>query len=101
MSVDIRDTALYQEAEDFYTAVRRPGTGQISDAAEVQPCADRQHAVFVRTDALAAVVSPAPGEGEWYRGIDDGPSYDNPSCFSIATSPNARSRLASQPDRFS
>jgi dipeptidyl aminopeptidase/acylaminoacyl peptidase len=35
MNKDIRDTSLYREAEALYTAVRRPGTGLISDAAEV------------------------------------------------------------------
>src|ERR1700687_5681200 len=35
MQKDIRDTVLYQEAEALFSAFRRPGTGLISDAAEV------------------------------------------------------------------
>jgi len=35
MQRDIRDTALYQEAEALHRTLRRPATGRISDAAEV------------------------------------------------------------------
>ncbi len=49
MHRDIRNTPLYQEAEAFYRSVRQPGTGQISDATEIQvsPCA--RYAVFAGT----------------------------------------------------
>ena len=43
---DIRNTDSYQEAQSFYTAIFRPGTGQISDAAEVHVSADGKEAVF-------------------------------------------------------
>lgn len=42
----MRDTALYREAEAFYESVRRPGTGQISDAADVSVSPDGEQAVF-------------------------------------------------------
>ena len=46
---DIRDTPLYQEAEAFYRAVRQPGTGQISDATEIQVSPCGRYAVFSGT----------------------------------------------------
>jgi len=46
MQKDIRDTTLYREAETLYKTLRQPGTGQISDAAEVNASPDGQHAVF-------------------------------------------------------
>jgi dipeptidyl aminopeptidase/acylaminoacyl peptidase len=49
MQRDVRQTALYREAEALYQALRRPGTGQISDAAEVQVSPDGKHAVFAGT----------------------------------------------------
>jgi dipeptidyl aminopeptidase/acylaminoacyl peptidase len=45
--VDLRETSLYREAESLYRAGRQPGTGQISDAAEVS--ATSTHAVFAGT----------------------------------------------------
>jgi len=49
MQKDIRDTALYREVEALYKTVRQPGTGQISDAAEVHVSPDGQHAMFAGT----------------------------------------------------
>jgi dipeptidyl aminopeptidase/acylaminoacyl peptidase len=46
---DIRETALYREATALYTALRQPGTGQISDAADLHVCADGKFAVFTGT----------------------------------------------------
>ena len=46
MQRDIRNTSVYQEAEAFYMAMRRPGTGGISDASDVHVSPDRRHAVF-------------------------------------------------------
>lgn len=43
---DIRNTASYEEAHAFYAAIRQPGTGQISDAAEVHASADGREVVF-------------------------------------------------------
>ena len=53
---DARETALYREAEALYTALRQPGTGQISDAAEVHVSPDERYVVFAGTllDALEA-----------------------------------------------
>ena len=49
MQRDIRTTALYRETHELYTRLRRPGTGQISEAAEVDVTADGGHAVFSGT----------------------------------------------------
>lgn len=46
---DIRGTPLYAKAEALCEAIRRPGTGQISDAAEVDVSADARRAVFSGT----------------------------------------------------
>lgn len=55
MEKDIRDTALYREAETLYRAVRRPGAGLISDASEIST--NGVHAVFSGTliDSLSGV----------------------------------------------
>lgn len=49
MQKDIRETSLYREAEALYKALRQPGTGQISDAAEVDVSPDGRTAVFAGT----------------------------------------------------
>ena len=49
MQKDIRETALYREAEALYKTLRQPGTGQISDVAEVHVSPDGQQAVFAGT----------------------------------------------------
>lgn len=49
MQKDIRETALYREAEALYKTLRQPGTGQISDATELHVSPDGQHAVFAGT----------------------------------------------------
>lgn len=49
MQRDLRETALYQEAEAVYKSLRQPGTGQISDAAEVHVSPEGQQAVFAGT----------------------------------------------------
>jgi dipeptidyl aminopeptidase/acylaminoacyl peptidase len=43
---DIRDTDLYRDAEALYRSLRQPGTGLISDAAEVNVSEDGERAVF-------------------------------------------------------
>jgi dipeptidyl aminopeptidase/acylaminoacyl peptidase len=54
MQRDIRHTAAYIEAEAFYREVRKPGSGQISDGAEVHVSPDGRHAVLagVQMDRL-------------------------------------------------
>jgi dipeptidyl aminopeptidase/acylaminoacyl peptidase len=49
MKKDIRDTRLYQEAAALFDSLRQPGTGQISDAAEVHVSPDGKRAVFAGT----------------------------------------------------
>jgi dipeptidyl aminopeptidase/acylaminoacyl peptidase len=54
MQRDIRGSELYTAASAFYECVRRAGTGQISEAAEVHASPDGSQAVFAGTltDAL-------------------------------------------------
>jgi len=56
MQGDIRSTALYREAEGLYRASRQPGSGLISDAAEVSAHGSR--AVF--TGTLVETLSGTP-----------------------------------------
>ena len=58
MQNDIRDSDLYREAEAVYLALRRPGTGQISDAAEIHASPGGRHAVF--TGTLVDMLQGAP-----------------------------------------
>jgi len=58
MSKDLRNSDLYREAEALHTALRQPGTGQISDAAEVHVTADGAMAVF--TGALVDTLHGSP-----------------------------------------
>jgi dipeptidyl aminopeptidase/acylaminoacyl peptidase len=46
---DIRESPLYKEAETLCSKLRQPGTGQISDAAEVHAAIDGKSAVFAGT----------------------------------------------------
>src|SRR6266853_3661545 len=46
MQRDIRETDLYREAEAIHNTVRQPGTGQLSDAAEIHVSPNGEHAVF-------------------------------------------------------
>lgn len=48
MQRDIRNTVLYREAEKVWKDTRQPGTGQISDAVEIN-VADEKRAVFAGT----------------------------------------------------
>lgn len=49
MERDIRRTALYLEVENLLKQVRQPGTGRISDAAELHASPDGRSAVFCAT----------------------------------------------------
>jgi dipeptidyl aminopeptidase/acylaminoacyl peptidase len=49
MQTDVRDTDLYEEAKAFHTAVRQPGTGQISEGADIHASPDGRSAVFAGT----------------------------------------------------
>jgi dipeptidyl aminopeptidase/acylaminoacyl peptidase len=46
---DIRGTALYREAEALFKVLRQPGTGQISDAAELHAAPDGKRGLFAGT----------------------------------------------------
>ena len=49
MKQDLRETVVYQEAEELYREIRQPGSGQISDAAEVHASSDGSEVVFTGT----------------------------------------------------
>src|SRR5689334_6527360 len=49
MQKDIRESALYQEAEELFNNLRRPGTGQISDAVEVSASPNGRCIVYAAT----------------------------------------------------
>jgi dipeptidyl aminopeptidase/acylaminoacyl peptidase len=49
MQTDIRETALYREAEAMFNALRRPGAGQVTDATEINAAPDGQRAIFSGT----------------------------------------------------
>lgn len=57
MEKDIRATDLYHEIEAIFNTLRQPGTGQISDAADVHVSPDGRHVVFAGTlmDTLEGV----------------------------------------------
>src|SRR4029077_16278862 len=46
---DIRESSLYREAETLYRRLRQPGTGQVSDAADVHASPDGRRAAFAGT----------------------------------------------------
>src|SRR5579862_4876137 len=60
MQRDIRESALYREAEQFYESVRRPGTGQLSDAADLHVSPDGRRAVFAG-NFFEKLAGPPPG----------------------------------------
>lgn len=49
MNRDIRDSALYREAEELCRVLRRPGTGSITDAAEICSAPDGRRVAFSGT----------------------------------------------------
>jgi dipeptidyl aminopeptidase/acylaminoacyl peptidase len=49
MHRDLRATDLYKEIEALCTAIRQPGTGQLSDAVEINAAPDGRQAVFAGT----------------------------------------------------
>lgn len=49
MKSDLRQTALYREAEALCSELRKPGTGQICDAVEVHVSPSCEHVVFAGT----------------------------------------------------
>jgi dipeptidyl aminopeptidase/acylaminoacyl peptidase len=54
MQTDLRSADLYRELEALGTSIGQPGTGQLSDAADINASPDGRHAVFAGTmlDAL-------------------------------------------------
>jgi dipeptidyl aminopeptidase/acylaminoacyl peptidase len=59
MGRDLRETDTYRQAEALCRAVRSPGTGQISEAAEIHAAPDGRRAVFSGT--LFDKLEGAPG----------------------------------------
>ena len=56
MQKEIQETALYREAEALHRAIRRPGSGMISDASEIST--NGTHAIFSGT--LVATLNGSP-----------------------------------------
>jgi dipeptidyl aminopeptidase/acylaminoacyl peptidase len=56
---DLRETTLYRDAEALWKTLRQPGTGQISDAAEIHVSPDGKQAVFAGTIVDALEGTPA------------------------------------------
>lgn len=56
---DLRSTALYRQVEQFYATLHAPGTGQVTDAADLAVSPDGRRASFTGTvfDSLAAAPS--------------------------------------------
>src|ERR1700733_13929661 len=88
MQKDMRQTLLYREAEALCEALRQPGTGQISDAAEVHASPDGRYAVFAGTliDKLEGSPSTRIGLRDLVtgdtRGLTFGPNVDRLPKFS-------------------
>lgn len=49
LQTDIRSLALYRETEALYEVLQQPGTGQISDAADIHASPEGESAVFAGT----------------------------------------------------
>ena len=55
---DIRSTPLYREALELHTQARRPGSGEISDASDLQAAPDGQSVLFAGSIVAALAGSP-------------------------------------------
>ena len=79
---DIRELAQYQEAEELYKSLWQPGTGQISDACEINVSPDPRRAAFTGTlmHTLDGVPSTHIGEVDLdsgaIRALTFGPGSD-------------------------
>jgi dipeptidyl aminopeptidase/acylaminoacyl peptidase len=85
---DIRETALYKEAESLYKLMLHPGSGRISDASEIHASADGAYAVFSGTlpetlegSAHARVCHTVLASGDT-RVLTFGPNTDRSPRFS-------------------
>ena len=84
---DIRTTPAYREAEALFTAVRQPGTGQVSAAAEIHGCPTGRRAIFsgVIVDALEGTPPTRICEADLSTGHIDvltwGPNSDRAPRF--------------------
>jgi dipeptidyl aminopeptidase/acylaminoacyl peptidase len=88
MERDIRNSPLYQEAEELHRILRQPGTGNISDAADVAVSPDGRTAVFSATivDELCGVpptrIASIDLESGDVRVMTSGPNNDRLPRFS-------------------
>ncbi|MDT9598749.1 S9 family peptidase [Sphingosinicella rhizophila] len=88
MKTDLRDSPLFDEAKALHVAARQPGTGRISDAAEVSVSPDGKKAVFAGTLAEALEGTPKARicltelEGGETHVLTFGPNSDRSPKFS-------------------
>jgi dipeptidyl aminopeptidase/acylaminoacyl peptidase len=102
MQSDVRGSDLYREAEALHTKFRRPGLGQVSDAAEIHVSPNNREAVFVGTiverlvGALPTRICHVDLESGRMRVLTSGPGTDRLPKYS----PDGR-RIAFLSDRDS
>ncbi|HEY6634710.1 MAG TPA: S9 family peptidase [Acidimicrobiia bacterium] len=82
MERDLRETALYKEAESFFRSVLEPGFGRVAGVSDVAPSPDGRWIAFhgERLDKLEGHeqgrICLADTEGRGWRQITDGPNDD-------------------------
>jgi dipeptidyl aminopeptidase/acylaminoacyl peptidase len=88
MQRDIRNRPLFEEASALYLTMRRPGTGQVSDAVDLNASKDGQTVVFssLRLDELLGVPQARVYEVELSTGLTNiltsGPNTDHAPKYS-------------------
>ena len=88
MQSDIRTTSLYQEAEALHHSLRQPGTGQISDAADVHASPNQEYVAYAGVIVDTLHGSPATRicitrlESGETRVLTSGPNTDRLPKFS-------------------
>ncbi len=92
MRQDISQTTLYREAEELFSELRRPGSGQVSDATDLSVSRHRSCGVFtgVIVDTLHGTLPTRICEIDFSTGaitvLSTGPNHDRMPRFSPATS---------------
>lgn len=88
MQKDIRESELYQDIEQYYKSLHQPGTGLVSDAAEINAASHGRTAVFSGTmmDGLEGAIPTRICEVELASGdtrvLTFGPNLDRSPKYS-------------------